>query len=149
MVERHFRSKDNENSSEPSDVDGNSESLDNFNDKDIINEAITKYEEKIWNVPDNTIIAQRNKQKFWNVFFRNCIDLSMFNVLFVQCTMYLFNVIFAGEGAVGDGDLFRECLRLSMQNLPKLSRMVFGEENQLFFTVNPVDVADNWDNLYN
>ena len=47
MVERHFRSKDNENSSEPSDVDGNSESLDNFNGKNIINEAITKYEEKI------------------------------------------------------------------------------------------------------
>ena len=51
-------------------------------------------------------------------------------------------VIFAGEGAVGDGGPFREFLRLSMQNLPKLSRMVFGEENQLFFTASLVDVSD-------
>ena len=45
-VERHFSSKDNENSSEPSDADGKAESLDNLNGKDIINEAITKYKEK-------------------------------------------------------------------------------------------------------
>ena len=131
-VERHFSSKDNENSSEQSDADGKAESLDNFNGKDIINGAITKYKEKIANAPDNTIIVQRNEQKFWNVFFRNRIDLSMFDL----------RVIFAGEGAVEDGGPFREFLRLSMQNLPKLSRMVFGEENQLFFTASPVDVAD-------
>ena len=106
--------------------------MDNLNGKDIINEAITKYKEKIANAPNNTIIVQRNEQKFWNVFFRNRIDLSMFNV----------RVIFAGEGAVDDGGPFREFLRLSMQNLPKLSRMVFGEENQLFFTASPVDVAN-------
>ena len=105
--------------------------MDNFNGKDI-NEAITKYKEKIANAPYNAIIVQRNEQKFWNVFFRNRIDLSMFDL----------RVIFAGEGAVEDGGPFREFLRLSMQNLPKLSRMVFGEENQLFFTASPVDVPD-------
>ena len=131
-VERHFSPKDNENSSEPSDADGKAESLDDFNGKNVINEAITKYKEKIADAPDNIIVAQRNEQKFWNVFFRNRIDLSMFNV----------RVIFAGEGAVDDGGPFREFLRLSMQNLPKLSRMVFGEENQLFFTASLVDVAD-------
>ena len=56
--------------------------------------------------------------------------------------MFNVRVIFAGEGAVDDGGPFREFLRLSMQNLPKLSRMVFGEENQLFFTASPIDVAD-------
>ena len=96
--------------------------MDNFNGKGIISEAITKYKEKIANALDNTIIVQRNKQKFWNVFFPNRIDLSMFNV----------RVIFAGEGAVDDGGPFKEFLQLSMQNLPKLSIMVFGEENQLF-----------------
>ena len=68
-VERHFSSKDNKNLSEALDADGKAELLDNFNGKDIINEAITKYKEKIANAPDNTIIVQRNKQKFWNVFF--------------------------------------------------------------------------------
>ena len=96
--------------------------MDNFNGKDIINEATTKYKEKIANAPDNTIIVQRNEQKFRKFFFRNRIDLSMFNV----------RVIFAGEGAVDDGGPFKEFLQLSMQNLPKLSIMVFGEENQLF-----------------
>ena len=57
--------------------------------------------------------------------------------------MFSVSVIFAGEGAVDDRDPFREFLRLSMQNLPKLSKMVFSEENQLFFTASPVDVADN------
>ena len=71
-------------------------------------------------------------KSFGMFFFRNRIDLSMFNV----------RVIFAGEGAVDDGGPFREFLRLSMQNLPKLSRMVFGEENQVFYTVSPVYVAD-------
>ena len=71
-------------------------------------------------------------KNFGMFFFRNRIDLSMSNV----------RVIFAGVGAVGDGGPFREFLRLSMQNLPKLSRMVFGEENQLFFTASPVDVPD-------
>ena len=52
----------------------------------------------------------------------------------------MFNV--RGEGAIDDGGPFREFLRLSMQNLPKLSRMVFGEENQVLFTASPVDVAD-------
>ena len=131
-VERHFSPKDNENSSEPSDADGKAESLDDFNGKNVINEAITKYKEKIADAPDNIIVAQRNEQKFWNVFFRNRIDLSMFNV----------RVIFAGAGAVDDGGPFREFLRLSMQNLPKLSRMVFGEENQAFYTASPVYVAD-------
>ena len=56
--------------------------------------------------------------------------------------MFNVRVIFAGKGAVDDGGPFREFLRLSMQNLPKLSRMVFGEDNQLFFTASPVDVAD-------
>ena len=56
--------------------------------------------------------------------------------------MFNVRVIFAGEGAIDDGGPFREFLRLSMQNLPKLSRMVFGEDNQLFFTASPVDVAD-------
>ena len=56
--------------------------------------------------------------------------------------MFNVRVIFAGEGAVDDGGPFREFLRLSMQNLSKLSRMVFGEENQVFFTASPVDVAD-------
>ena len=131
-VERHFSPKDNENSSEPSDADGKAESLDDFNGKNVINEAITKYKEKIADAPDNIIVAQRNEQKFWNVFFRNRIDLSMFNV----------RVVFAGEGAVDDGGPFREFIPLSMQNLPKLSRMVFGEENQLFFIASPVNVAD-------
>ena len=52
----------------------------------------------------------------------------------------MFNV--RGEGAIDDGGPFREFLRLSMQNLPKLLRMVFGEENQLFVTASLVDVAD-------
>ena len=78
------------------------------------------------------IIQLLFKEMKKNVFFRNRIDLSMSNV----------RVIFAGEGAVGDGGPFREFLRLSMQNLPKLWRMVFGEENQLFFTASLVDVAD-------
>ena len=56
----HFSSKDNENSSEPSDADGKAESLDNFNGKDIINETITKYKEIITNAPDNAIIVQRS-----------------------------------------------------------------------------------------
>ena len=56
--------------------------------------------------------------------------------------MFNVRVIFAGEGAVDDGGPFREFLRLSMQNLPKLSTMVFGEENQVFFTASPVNVAD-------
>ena len=106
--------------------------MDNFNGKDIINEVITKYKEKIASATDNTITVQRNKQKFWDVFFRNRIDLSIFNV----------RVIFAGEGAVDDGGPFREFLRLSVQNLPKLVRMVFGDENQFFFKTSTVDVAD-------
>ena len=61
-------------------------------------------------------------KSFGMFFFRNRINLSMFNV----------RVIFAGEGAVDDGGPFKEFLQLSMQNLPKLSIMVFGEENQLF-----------------
>ena len=48
----------------------------------------------------------------------------------------MFNV--RGEGAIDDGGPFREFLRLSMQNLPKLLRMVSGEENQLFVTASPV-----------
>ena len=56
--------------------------------------------------------------------------------------MFSVSVIIAGEGAVDDRDPFREFLRLSMQNLPKLSKMVFSEENQLFFTASPVDVGD-------
>ena len=56
--------------------------------------------------------------------------------------MFNVRVIFAGEGAVDDGGPFREFLRLSMQNLPKLSRMVFGEEKQVFFTASHADVAD-------
>ena len=56
--------------------------------------------------------------------------------------MFNVRVIFAGEGAVDDGGPFREFLRLSMQNLPNFSRMVFSEENQFFFTASPVDVAD-------
>ena len=97
-----------------------------------MNEAIAKYKEKISNALDNTIIVQRSKQKFWNIFLQNRISLSMFNVC----------VIFAGESAVDDRGPFREFLQLSMRNLPKLSRMVFGEENQLLFTASPVDVAD-------
>ena len=80
-VERHFSSKDNENSSEQSDADGKAESLDNFNGKDIINEAITKYKEKIANAPDNTIIVQRNEQKFRKFFFEI--------VSIYQCSMYV------------------------------------------------------------
>ena len=87
-VERYFSSKDNENLSEPSDADGQAESLDNFNGKDIINEAITKYKENIANAPDNTI--QRNEQKFSNVFFRNRIDLSMFNVRVILYVKFQF-----------------------------------------------------------
>ena len=56
--------------------------------------------------------------------------------------MFNVRVIFVGEGAVDDGGPFGEFLRFSMQNLPKLCRMVFGEENRLFFTASPVDVAD-------
>ena len=56
----HFSSKDNGNSSEPSDADGKAESLDNFNVKDIANETIMKYKEIIANAPDNAIIVQRN-----------------------------------------------------------------------------------------
>ena len=56
--------------------------------------------------------------------------------------MFNVRVVFAGEGAVDDGGPFREFIPLSMQNLPKLSRMVFGEENQLFFIASPVNVAD-------
>ena len=67
--ERHFSSKDNENSSEPSDVDGKAESLENFNGKDIINEAITKYKEKIANAPDNAIIVQKTNSNFGMFFF--------------------------------------------------------------------------------
>ena len=78
------------------------------------------------------IIQLLFKEMKKNVFFRNRIDLSMSNV----------RVIFAGEGAVGDGGPFREFLRLSIQNLPKLWRMVFGEQNQLFFAASLVDVAD-------
>ena len=78
------------------------------------------------------LLFKEMNKNFGMFFFRNRIDLSMFDL----------RVIFAGEGAVEDGGPFREFLRLSMQNLPKLSRMVFGEENQLFFTASHVDVAD-------
>ena len=76
-VERYFSSKDNENLSEPSDADGQAESLDNFNGKDIINEAITNTK-KILQMPQ--IIQFKETNKNFQMFFFEIVSI-------YQCSM--------------------------------------------------------------
>ena len=74
---RYFSSNDNENLSEPSDADGQAESLDNFNGKDIINEAITNTK-KILQMPQ--IIQFKETNKNFQMFFFEIVSI-------YQCSM--------------------------------------------------------------
>ena len=80
------------------------------------------------------MICQRRESRFWNVFFRNNSDFSKQNL----------RIIFAGEEAADDGGPFREFLRLAMNNIPKLSGLVFGKETEILFTSNPAYIAKKY-----
>ena len=81
------------------------------------------------------MICQRRESRFWKVFFLNNSDFSKQNL----------RIIFAGEGAADDGGPFREFLRLAMNNIPKLSGLVFGKETEILFTSNPAYIAKKYD----
>ena len=80
------------------------------------------------------MICQRRKSRFWKVFFLNNSDFSKQNL----------RIIFAGEGAADDGGPFREFLRLAMNNIPKLSGLVFGKETEILFPSNPAYIAKKY-----
>ena len=99
----------------------------------ILLEIVDEYNQKLRNAPENVVICQRRESRFWNVFFCNNSAFSKQNL----------RVIFAGEGAAADGGPFREFLRLAMNNIPKLSGLVFGKETEILFISNPVYIQKN------
>uniref|UniRef100_A0A7M5VC91 HECT domain-containing protein n=2 Tax=Clytia hemisphaerica TaxID=252671 RepID=A0A7M5VC91_9CNID len=70
-----------------------------------------------------TLVAHRRPKSFWNVFFKQNVDLKR-----------PFRVIWAGETSSDDGGPFREFLLRCMEQFQLLNSYFFGEKYKLLFT---------------
>ena len=103
----------------------------------ILLEIVDDNNHELRNAPENVVICQARKSRFWNVFFRNN---SYFSKQYLRVT-------FAGKGTAYDGCPFREFLRLAMNKVPKLSGFIFGKETEVLFTSNPAYIVKKYYSL--
>ena len=88
--------------------------------KSIIRNAKNELESSFSRV--STILCHRKKRKFWDILFRQKVDLATSSI----------NVIWAGEAGADGGGLYREFLLYAMGNFSDLSNLIFGHPNSCF-----------------
>ena len=79
------------------------------------------------------LLCHRKKEKFWNVLFRQKVNL---------CTNAV-TVIWAGEPGADGGGLYREFLLHSMANFDSIENLLFGCRSTQFFTALPEAIRLN------
>ena len=76
------------------------------------------------------ILCHRDTVKFWELVFRQNIDLSTIEI----------KVIWAGEAGADGGDLYWEFLLFTMENFVNISTHLFGASRSAFFSSFPVHI---------
>ena len=77
------------------------------------------------------ILCHRDTVKFWDLVFRQNIDLSTNEI----------KVIWAGEAGADCGGLYREFLLFAMENFVNLSTHLFGASRYAFFSSFPAHIS--------
>ena len=77
------------------------------------------------------ILCHRDTVKFWDLVFRQNIDLSTNEI----------KVIWAGEAGADGGGLYREFLLFAVENFVNLSTQLFGASRYAFFSSFPAHIS--------
>ena len=76
------------------------------------------------------ILCHRDTVKFWELLFRQNIDLTTNEI----------KVIWAEEAGANSGGLYRELLLFAMENFINLSTHLFGAKHSAFFSSFPAHI---------
>ena len=79
------------------------------------------------NREDKSVISQRDSVRFWDVIFRQTFDLAEENI----------SVYFAGETGADASGPMREFLTSYMKKMHQITDMFFGNQDNIFFKLNP------------